>query len=231
MSKAILVTGSSRGIGRFLSETYLDRGWRVYGCARGESSIEHEQYRHFQLSVADEQAVVAMFRSIRQEGVPLWALLNNAGAAAMNHVMTTPSATMEKLLGVNVQGMMLCCREAVKLMAKDKQGRVVNTSTIASALNLEGEAVYVASKAAVESFSRVLAKEVGPLGITVNVVAPNPIQTSLIAGVPEEKIKKILERQAVKRLGTFEDVLRVVDFFLDEENTLVTGQCLYLGGP
>jgi 3-oxoacyl-[acyl-carrier protein] reductase len=229
--RAILVTGSSRGIGRYLCETWLERGWRVYGCSRGESDLKHPEYHHFSLSVSDERSVVRMFRKIRKERVPLWALINNAGAASMNHVMTTPASTMVKLLDVNVIGTMLCSREAVKVMLASKRGRIVNFSTIACALDLEGEAVYVASKGAVEAYTRVLAREVGPLGITVNLVAPNPIRTALIAGVPDDKIQKIIDRQAIRRYGEFDDVLRVIDFYVNEQNSLITGQSIYLGGP
>lgn len=231
MSWPILITGSSRGIGRFLAEQYLARGCHVFGCSRQPVDLTHDRYRHFVVDVADQGAVVGMFNEIRRTKLGLYALVNNAGAASMNHALTTPQTTMEKLLGANTMGTMLCCREAAKQMAPKKQGRIVNFSTIAVALDLQGESAYVASKAAVEAYTRVLAKEIGAKGITVNTLAPNPIKTDLIAGVPEEKIDLIIQRQAVKRYGTYQDVLKVIDFYLDPDNTLVTGQTIYLGGP
>jgi 3-oxoacyl-[acyl-carrier protein] reductase len=149
----------------------------------------------------------------------------------MNHALLTPAATMAKLLAVNVQGTMLCSREAAKQLSKHRVGRIINFSTIAAAYDLEGEAAYVASKSAVAAYSRVLARELGERGVTVNVVAPNPIRTDLIAGVPEQKLQAIIDRQAIKRFGRFEDVLQVVDFFLDPKSEFVTGQTIYLGGP
>jgi 3-oxoacyl-[acyl-carrier protein] reductase len=229
--KVIVVTGASRGLGRSLVETMLARGHRVFGCSRSSASLEHLNYAHFELDVADEQAVVRMFNAVRKAREPLYALINNAGTAAMNHALLTPGATMAKLLAINVQGTMLCSREAAKQMSKHRVGRIVNFSTIAAAYDLEGEAAYVASKSAVAAYSRVLARELGERGITVNVVAPNPIRTDLIAGVPEEKLQAILDRQAIKRFGRFEDVLQVIDFFLDPKSEFVTGQTIYLGGP
>ncbi|HLT38113.1 MAG TPA: SDR family oxidoreductase [Enhygromyxa sp.] len=229
--KLMVVTGASRGLGRSLVETMLARGHRVFGCSRSQASIEHPEYTHFELDVADEPAVVRMFKAVRKTGEPLYALINNAGAAAMNHALLTPAATMTRLLAINVQGTMLCSREAAKQMSKHRVGRIINFSTIAAAYDLEGEAVYVASKSAVAAYSRVLARELGERGVTVNVVAPNPIRTALIAGVPDDKLQAILARQAIKRFGRFEDVLNVVDFFLDPRSEFVTGQIIYLGGP
>lgn len=229
--RVIVVTGASRGIGRSLCETMLARGHRVYGCSRGPAQIEHADYTHFEVDVADEKAVVRMFNAVRKAGEPLYALINNAGAAAMNHALLTPASTVARLLEVNVQGTILCSREAGKQMTKHRLGRIVNFSTIATAYDLEGEAAYVAAKAAVAAFSRVLARELGERGVTVNVVAPNPIRTDLIAGVPEAKLQAIIERQAIKRFGRFEDVLAVIDFFLDPQSEFVSGQTIYLGGP
>ncbi|NNL30780.1 MAG: SDR family oxidoreductase, partial [Gemmatimonadetes bacterium] len=109
-------------------------------------------------------------------------------------------------------------------------GRIVNFSTVAVPLALEGEAAYAASKAAVESLTRVLAKELGSMGITVNAVGPTPIDTDLVRGVPEEKIQALVARQAIGRLGRYEDVTNVVDFYLRPESSFVTGQVVYLGG-
>ena len=229
--KVIVVTGASRGLGRSLCETMLARGHRVFGCSRSAATLEHRDYAHFELDVADEKAVVRMFKAVRKAGEPLYALINNAGVAAMNHALLTPAATMTRLLAVNVQGTMLCSREAAKQMSKRRLGRIINFSTIAAAYDLEGEAAYVASKSAVAAYSRVLARELGERGVTVNVVAPNPIPTDLIAGVGEDKLQAIVDRQAIKRFGRFEDVLAVVDFFLDPNSEFVTGQTVYLGGP
>jgi 3-oxoacyl-[acyl-carrier protein] reductase len=98
------------------------------------------------------------------------------------------------------------------------------------ALDLEGEALYASSKAAVETLTRVAARELGDFGITVNAVGPTPVKTDLIRHVPPDKIKALLSRQAIKRFGEMEDVARVVDFFLDEQNDFITGQIIYLGG-
>lgn len=97
-------------------------------------------------------------------------------------------------------------------------------------MRLEGEAIYAASKAAVETLTRVLARELAPLGITCNAVGPTPIETDLIRGVPRAKIDRLLASQAIHRLGQPTDVANVIDFFLRPESDFITGQVIYLGG-
>jgi 3-oxoacyl-[acyl-carrier protein] reductase len=97
-------------------------------------------------------------------------------------------------------------------------------------LRLEGEAVYAASKSALETFTRIAAREVAPFGITCNAVGPCPIKTTLTAGVPDQKIQAIIDQQAVRRWAVPADVVNVIEFFLRPESSMITGQVVYLGG-
>jgi 3-oxoacyl-[acyl-carrier protein] reductase len=225
-----LITGTRKGIGKFLAEHYIAQGHQVIGCSRGEIDWKLDGYVHYVADVADEQAVQAIFADLRQTYGRLDHLINNAGMASMNHSLLTPISTVHKLLDTNFVGTFLFCREAAKLMKKNKYGRIVNFTTIAVPLKLAGEAIYVASKAAVLSLTEVLAREFAEFGITVNSVGPVPIETDLIRAVPKEKIDHLLARQAIHRLGTCEDVANVIDFYLKKESGLVTGQNLFLGG-
>ena len=229
-ARIILVTGTSRGIGRGLAEHFLARGDRVCGCSRGGATLQHRRYEHWSLAVADEAAVVAMVREIVRRHGRIDALVNNAGIAAMNPALLTPAATAREIMATNFHGTFLFCREVAKVMVRRKAGRIVNFSTVAAPLRLEGEALYAASKAAVESFTRVLARELGETGVTVNAVGPTPVPTDLIKNVPEAKMQALLARQAIRRFGAVADVANVVDFFLAPESDFVTGQVLYLGG-
>lgn len=228
--RIMVITGTRKGIGRFLAEHYLAQGWVVAGCSRGDSDLEHQNYRHFCLDVADEKAVTSMMRNVAREFRRLDVLLNNAGIASMNHALLTPKKTVEQIFSTNVFGSFLFCREAAKLMGRNKCGRIVNFATVATPLKLEGEAVYAASKAAVVSLTEVMAREVAGLGITVNAVGPTPVPTDLVGAVPQAKMDALIARQAIPRFGEMDDVLNVVDFFIDERSDFVTGQTLYLGG-
>lgn len=225
-----LVTGTRKGLGRFLAERYLAQGHTVVGCSRDATDLEHARYHHFAADVADERAVKAIFAFIRKDLGRLDHLINNAGIASMNHTLLTPMSTLDRIFDTNVKGTFLFAREAARLMQKRKFGRIVNMTTVATPLMLEGEAIYAASKAAVLNLTRVMARELAPFGITVNAVGPTPVKTDLIRSVPQDKLDALLNRQAIPRFGEPEDVANVVDFFLRPESDFVTAQNIYLGG-
>lgn len=230
MKESIVVTGTSKGIGEFLAKRYADKDFKVFGCSRGKSSIDSENYEHFSLDVSDENSVKAMFSKIRKSDTRLVGLINNAGIASMNHFLLTPLKTIEKVYRTNVFGSFLFSREAAKIMKKNGYGRIVNFATVATALKLEGEAAYASSKAAIESLTQTSARELADYGITVNAIGPTPVKTDLIRSVPHEKMQALINRQAIKRYGTFEDVTNAIDFFMRRESDFITGQVIYLGG-
>jgi 3-oxoacyl-[acyl-carrier protein] reductase len=228
--RIVLITGTRKGIGRYLADFFLEKGDIVIGCSRQAADIVNERYHHFSLSVSDEAEVIKMFTFIRSKFGRLDILINNAGTASMNHILLTPVSTVNRLFETNFLGTFLCSREAAKLMKKNGHGRIINFTTIAVALNLEGETVYAASKAAVEQLTKNMAKEVGSFGITVNAIGPTPVETDLIKAVPKGKIDELLNQQIIKRFGEFSDVKNVIEFFISPASSFVTGQILYLGG-
>ena len=229
-SRIMLITGTGKGIGKYLVEYYIDKGFNVFGCSRSAVDYELKHYQHFCLDVADEGKVKQLFAEIRKHYGKLDVLINNAGIASMNHALLTPLSTIHKVLETNVVGTFLFCREAAKLMQKKSSGRIVNFTTVATPLKLEGEAIYAASKAAVVTLSEILARELAEMGITVNAVGPTPVKTDLIASVPQEKMDALLNRQAIRRFAEFKDISNVIDFFIRPESDFITGQVIYLGG-
>ena len=230
MSRVIVITGTSKGIGLELAKYYLQKGDMVVGCARSQNNIKDENYRHFVLDVSDERAVVDMIREVKTEFNKIDILINNAGIASMNHFLTTSFESVKKVFSTNFFGTFLFSREVGKIMMRQKFGRIVNYTTVASALRLEGEAIYAASKSAIENLTQTLSKELAPFNITVNAIGPTPVKTDLIKAVPQDKIDALLEKQAIKRLGNLEDIKNVIDFYIDEKSEFITGQILYLGG-
>lgn len=230
MSDVTVITGTRKGIGRELSEYYLMKGHIVVGCSRGNASIEHERYAHYELDVADEKAVVHMIKDAKKKHGRIDNLLNNAGIASMNHILATPYKTAISIFSTNFLGVFLFVRESAKVMMTQKYGRIVNFATVASPLRLEGEALYSASKAAVVNFTEIAARELAQFGITVNAVGPTPVLTDLIRNVQKEKLDALLERQAIRRFGETRDISHIIDFFIDRKSDFVTGQVVYLGG-
>jgi 3-oxoacyl-[acyl-carrier protein] reductase len=228
--RVLIITGTSRGIGLAAARHYLAQGDLVCGCSRAPATIQDDGYTHFELDVSSEPDVAAMVRSVVRKHDRIDGLLNNAGIASMNHALLSPGKTAVSIFATNFHGTFLFCREVAKAMVRRKSGRIVNFATVATPLRLEGESLYAASKAAVESFTQILARELGPTGITVNAVGPTPVQTDLVKNVPKAKMDALLARQAINRFGEIDDILNVVDFFLSPHSGFVTGQVIYLGG-
>ena len=229
-SPVALITGTRKGIGRHLAETLVRRGHRVIGCSRENVDWTLEGYEHLCADVSEEAEVKRLCSEVGKRYGRLDIVVNNAGIASMNHALLTPAATVDRIFGVNFRGTFLVCREAAKLMRRHRFGRIVNLTTVATPLALEGESIYAASKAAVESLTRVLSRELAEFGITVNAVGPSPVETDLIRGVPPERMQTLLNRLALRRFGTMDDVSNVVEFFIKPESSYITGQIIYLGG-
>ena len=157
-------------------------------------------------------------------------LVNNAGILSTNLVLLTPLSSVEAVFRTNFVGTFLFSREVAKCMVRNKYGRIINFSTVAIPLKIEGESIYIASKSAIEKFTQTLAKEVARFNITCNCIGPTPIETDLIKSISKESIQKILENITIKRLCQFEDITNVTDFLMDRASSYITGQTIYLGG-
>jgi 3-oxoacyl-[acyl-carrier protein] reductase len=226
----MLITGTSKGIGSHLVKHFIKRNYYVIGCSRNQINFNLKNYKHYVLDINDEIKVKKMFKNIRNTYGRLDVLINNAGIASMNHSLLTEMETVYKVLNTNVAGTFLFIREAAKLMQIKRYGRIVNFGTIATPLNLEGEAIYASSKAAVISLTKILSKELANFGITINAIGPTPIKTDLIKSVPKQKLINLINNQSIKRYGSFEDVINVIDFFISSKSDFINGQVIYLGG-
>src|SRR5262245_56377077 len=227
----VLITGARRGLGLALARHCLARGDFV--ATWGWSEMTHlrpERHRHVVTDLMRPDNVDALFLGVRSEVGYLDALINNAAIASMNALALTPVEAIQGIVRTNVEAVMLTTRAAIRLLRHSAAGRIVNVSTVAVPLRLRGEAVYAASKSAVETYTRVAARELGEFGVTCNAVGPSPIRTDLIAGVDESKLDRLISDQAIRRWATAEDFINVVEFFLSQASGMVTGQIVYLGG-
>jgi 3-oxoacyl-[acyl-carrier protein] reductase len=225
-----LVTGSRTGLGKFIAHQLVAQGYRVLGCSRTAPDWTLQGYEHVLADIGDEKQVTGLASHVWRTYGRLDAAINNAGIASMNHSLLVPAETVDRIMAVNVRGTFLVSRESAKLMQRRHCGRIVNLTTVAVPLRLEGEALYAASKGAVETLTRVQAREFAAFGITVNAVGPSPVDTDLIRNVPEERLRTLVSRLAIKRMGTPQDVMNVIEFFLRPQSDFITGQVIYLGG-
>ena len=170
----IIVTGASRGLGKAIAERLSEKGQRVIGLARSTDSLSIEG---IECDVSDYASVKNAARTVKKMGERVDAVVNAAGVASMNMAVTTDESTVQKLIQTNLVGTIYCCQLFAPILLRQKQGSFINFSTIAVALALKGESVYVASKAGVEGFSRVFAREMADFNVRVNCIAPGPINT------------------------------------------------------
>ena len=227
----ILITGDRKGIGRYLSEYYLEKGMTVIGCSRSETDLKHKNYEHFCLDISDEQAVKKMYSEIRQTYGRLDVLINNAGVnLSLAPILLVPYKSALRTIEINLLGTFLMSREAARIMMKNSFGRIINFSSMAVKHEVKGEAIYTASKSAIISFTRVMAKEVHGYNITCNIIAPSAIKTDLMDSIDEDALRDVLKRNAIQELCKTEDISNTIDWFIKTTSNSITGQIIYLGG-
>ncbi len=227
----MVITGTSRGVGRSLAEYYARRGYRVVGCSRGGIDVPLDNYQHYHLNVSDESAIGKMHSKIRRQYGRLDVLINNAGIAPTNHVLLTSSREVMESFNTNYLGTLLFSRESVKLMKANSFGRIVSLSSVHVPLALEGSAVYGGTKAAIEQLSRVMAREVFRFGITVNVLSLSVVQhTGMANTLTEENRNRVLRHTTTRQQIDISDITNAVDFLIDKKSGMVTNQILCLGG-
>ena len=148
----------------------------------------------------------------------------------MNMTLTTDEKTVEKIIQTNLIGTIFTCQVLAPLMLRNKRGSIINFSTIAVALGIKGESIYAASKAGVETFTRVFAREMSDFNIRVNCIAPGPIKTDLLKGVSDVQINKIISQQILAKQFKKSDICNLVELLIDDKASSLSGQTLHVGG-
>ena len=227
----MLITGTRKGIGKYLAEYYSKNLYQVIGCSRGLIDYKLDNYQHFCLDVSEESSVKKMFTEIRKKYGRLDVLINNAGVNyAHSPLLLVPYESALKTVEVNLLGTFLLSREAAKIMKKKSFGRIVNLGSMAVKHEVKGEAIYTASKAAIVSLTRVMAKEISSYGITCNTVSPAAIDTDFIKKINNNSLNEVLSRNAIPNVGSLNEVSNTIDWLINTESSAITGQSIYLGG-
>jgi len=230
----VLVTGGSRGIGLVIAKRLADAGFNVIAVARRESEELRSaigaakqgnlHFRPCDLSAID--GLPAFVKSLRDEFGPIYGLVNNAGIGTEGLLATMHNSDIEALVRLNVLSPVILTKYIVRHMMADREGRIVNISSIIASTGYNGLSVYGATKAAATGFTRSLAREVGKLGITVNAIAPGFIDTELTQNLGGEGRDKIAKRSALRRLPEADDVARMVEYLFSDGGRNITGSVL-----
>ena len=223
----IVVTGASKGLGRAICDRLIEKNIDVFGLAR---NVDVVPFASMSCDVSSYESVKAVAQKLKKDGVKVTGLVNAAGIASMNLALTTPQSVAQKIINTNLLGTIYCCQLISPLMLRNKQGSIINFSTIAVALGLKGESIYAASKAGVEGFTRSFAREMADFNVKVNCIAPGPIDTSLLKGITAEQINKIVSQQIIPKQFKPDAVADLVELLIDSRSDSLSGQVLHVGG-
>ena len=239
--KTVLITGASRGIGRECALEFARQGASniIIGYNKSEApaleleAILKEQGVNslaLQADIRSKTEVNLMFRRAQAAFGPVHILVNNAGISGFSLFTDITEEMWDEMMDTNIKGMYLCCKEALPDMISEKDGAIVNISSIWGQVGASCEVHYSASKAAVIGLTKALAKELGPSNVRVNCVAPGVIQTDMLAVVDPEIQKELAEETPLMKLGTPSDIAKSVCFLCSPAASFITGQVLGVNG-
>jgi 3-oxoacyl-[acyl-carrier protein] reductase len=232
-TKLVLVTGATRGLGLAIVTRLVADGYRVIGTGRKASDGLTElcvanpgKVFFVAQDMAQTTALHAFVRQLTSTHGPLFALVNNAAVGFDGVLATMHESQISAMLRVNVEAPVLLAKYCARSMLIQRTGRIVNVSSIIATTGFSGLSVYAASKAALNGFTRSLARELGKVGITVNAVAPGYMQTEMTAGLQGERLNSIRRRSPLGSLAAVEDVAGAVAYLLSPDAARVTGTTL-----
>ncbi len=240
MNKTVLVTGGARGIGRGIAEKFAQNNYNIiinynesHDLAMDFEKSLRDRGVHamaIRADVSDRQQVNNMVAQAVDRFGKIDVLVNNAGIADMNLITDIEEAVWDRLFDVNVKGVFNCTQAVVKGMISEKAGRIINISSIWGIVGASMECHYSATKGAVIAFSKALAKELGPSGITVNTVAPGAVETDMIAPLGEDVFQQVREETPLGTLGRVDQIAETVFFLAEESGSFITGQLISPNG-
>lgn len=237
----VIITGSNRGIGKAMVEAFAASGANIWACAR-KSTPEFEAWlketaektgvwiKPVYFELTDNDAINAGVQSIIDDGHPIDVLVNNAGISTVGLLSMSKVEDIENLFAVNYFAMLRIIQKVSKRMARQKKGVIINMGSNAGIAPQPGKIAYGSSKAAVMMMTKCLAKELGPMGIRVNAIAPGPVETEMIHQYKDDVLKNLASESALRRLGTTEEIAQVAVFLASDQASYINGEIIKVDG-
>ncbi len=228
--KRALVTGGSRGIGGAIVKELVEREYEVFYFSRtsNEEAIPHAH--HIAVDMGDPASIDAALKEFSSQSERVDLLVNNAGITRDGLLMRMSAEAWDQVMLINLRSVYQMSQYISKIMMKQRTGSIISISSIVGITGNGGQTNYSASKAAIIGFSKSLAKELSARNVRVNVVAPGFIATQMSDAIPEQAKEKLLEQIPMKRIGTVEEISKVVAFLASDDASYITGQVITVDG-
>jgi 3-oxoacyl-[acyl-carrier protein] reductase len=238
--KVAIVTGGTRGIGRAISLLFAEEGAKVIanfskdvGAAENlmkEAESKGLKIRLFKADVTQFDQVKEMAEETFAQYGRIDILVNNVGLIRDNLLMLMSDEDWDSLIKTNLTSLFYCCKTVIRKMIPERQGKIINISSVSGILGTAGQTNYAATKGGVISFTKSLARELGSFNIHVNAVAPGLIESEVISKMPKEKVEAIIKSTSLGRMGKTEEVAKAVLFLASDDSNYVTGQTIVVDG-
>jgi len=234
-----VITGGGRGIGKAIAETLARRGVNIVVVdvnidiaseAAGHLATLGVKTLAIKADVSSSSDVASIFETSAKEFGNIEILVNNAGITRDGLLMRMKEEDWDAVININLKGTFLCTKEVIRLMSRQRYGRIINIASVVAFMGNPGQANYSASKAGIVGLTKTTAREYAGRGVTANAVAPGFITTAMTDALPENIRTEMMKAIPMSRFGTVEDVANAVAFFASPESGYVTGQVIHVNG-
>lgn len=233
----VLVTGSNSGIGLGIIKYLMELGYGIIAHYHKNSdnidelfSVSKNKHYKVQADIRDSKQVKEMFSYIKENKIDLYGIINNAGIAKDKMILWLNESDWDDVIDLNLKGSFFCIKNAVPLMIRKKRGRIINIVSPSGILGREGQANYSSSKGGLIALTKAVAKEIAPLGITVNAVCPGIIKTRMYEDLKDSVKELFLDAVPLKRPGETREVAGIVEYLLRDDASYITGTILRVDG-
>ena len=233
-NKIVLVTGVSRGIGLSIAQAFTNDGYYVVGTSRKDfdlaAAVSSENSLHLPLDVTDRKAIKEAYEKLSTKNLLPNVIVNNAGITKDQIFLRMKDEDWDDVINTNLTSIFNITKVFLKSMVKEREGRVINISSVAGLMGNPGQVNYSSSKAAIGGFTKSLAKEVASRNITVNSIAPGFISSEMTNALSEDQRSQIFHEIPAKKFGEPTDIANLAIFLASEKGQYITGQTISVDG-
>ena len=234
LNNTVLITGASRGIGLSIAQSFSDEGFYVIGTSRSkfdlETALGTKDCSHIKLDVTDRNTIKEVYEQLKNENNLPGTLINNAGITKDQLFLRMKDEDWDDVINTNLSSVFNITKAFIKPMLKEKEGRIINISSVAGLMGNPGQVNYSASKAAIGGFTKSLAKELASRNITVNSIAPGFISSDMTDALNDDQKVEILKQIPVQKFGDPKNIADLAIFLASEKGQYITGQTISVDG-